>query len=82
MARSCCAARRQPQKACDPTLGGVHGVVEQDGDQPDYETALSYSSAKSDQLSFLQGGAWKEQGIKQFIEGQYRPGFGAFKKEN
>ena len=48
---------------------------------PDYETALSYSSAKSDQLSFLQGGAWKEQGIKQFIEGQYRPGFGAFKKE-
>jgi len=32
---------------------------------PDYETALSYSSAKSDQLSFLQGGAWKDQGIKQ-----------------
>jgi hypothetical protein len=29
----------------------------------------------------LQGGAWKEQGIKQFIDGQYRPGFGAFKKE-
>ena len=25
---------------------------------PDFETALSYSSAKSDQLSFLQGGAW------------------------
>ena len=48
---------------------------------PDYETALSYSSAKSDQLSFLQGGAWKDQGIKQFIEGQYRPGFGAFKKD-
>ena len=49
---------------------------------PDFETALSYSSAKSDQLSFLQGGAWKDQGIKQFIDGQYRPGFGAFKKEN
>ena len=48
---------------------------------PDFETALSYSSAKSDQLSFLQGGAWKDQGIKQFIEGQYRPGFGAFKKD-
>jgi trans-feruloyl-CoA hydratase/vanillin synthase len=48
---------------------------------PDFETALSYSSAKSDQLSFLQGSAWKDQGIKQFIEGQYRPGFGAFKKD-
>ena len=48
---------------------------------PDYDTALSYSSAKSDQLSFLQGGAWKDQGIKQFIDGQYRPGFGAFKKD-
>src|SRR6266550_1945533 len=48
---------------------------------PDFETALSYSSAKSDQLSFLQGGAWKDQGIKQFIDGQYRPGFGAFKKD-
>ncbi len=48
---------------------------------PDYEAALAYSTAKSDQLSFLQGGAWKEQGIKQFIEGRYRPGFGAFKKD-
>jgi len=48
---------------------------------PDFETALSYSSAKSDQLSFLQGGAWKDQGIQQFIDGQYRPGFGAFKKD-
>jgi trans-feruloyl-CoA hydratase/vanillin synthase len=47
---------------------------------PDYETALAYSASKSDQLSFLQGGAWKDQGIKQFLEGQYRPGFGAFKK--
>ncbi len=48
---------------------------------PDFETALSYSAAKSDQLSFLQGGAWKDQGIKQFIEGQYRPGLGAFRKD-
>jgi trans-feruloyl-CoA hydratase/vanillin synthase len=48
---------------------------------PDYEAALAYSAAKSDQLSFLQGGAWKDQGIKQFIEGQYRPGLGAFKKD-
>ncbi len=48
---------------------------------PDFDTALSYSSAKSDQLSFLQGGAWKDQGIKQFIDGQYRPGLGAFKKD-
>ena len=47
---------------------------------PDFETALSYSATKSDQLSFLQGGAWKDQGIKQFIDGEYRPGFGAFKK--
>ena len=48
---------------------------------PDYEAALAYSQAKSDQLSFLQGGAWKDRGIKQFLEGEYRPGFGAFKKE-
>jgi len=48
---------------------------------PDYETALSYSVSKSDQLSFLQGGAWKDQGIKQFLKGQYRPGLGAFNKD-
>jgi len=48
---------------------------------PDYEAALAYSVSKSDQLSFLQGGAWKDQGVKQFIDGQYRPGFGAFKKD-
>ena len=48
---------------------------------PDFETALSYSATKSDQLSFLQGGAWKDSGIKQFLEGQYRPGLGAFNKD-
>jgi trans-feruloyl-CoA hydratase/vanillin synthase len=47
---------------------------------PDIEAALSYSGAKSDQLSFLQNNAWKEQGIKQFIEGSYRPGKGPYKK--
>ena len=49
---------------------------------PDFETALSYSTSKSDQLSFLQGNAWKDSGIKQFIEGEYRPGLGAFKKDS
>ncbi|MGH7827193.1 MAG: p-hydroxycinnamoyl CoA hydratase/lyase [Candidatus Binatia bacterium] len=48
---------------------------------PDYETALAYSGAKSDQLSFLQGGAWKDKGIKQFLEGEYRPGLGAYQKD-
>jgi len=48
---------------------------------PDFETALSYSATKSDQLSFLQGGAWKDSGIKQFLDGQYRPGLGAFNKD-
>jgi trans-feruloyl-CoA hydratase/vanillin synthase len=48
---------------------------------PDIEAALAYSGAKSDQLSFLQNSAWKEQGIKQFIEGSYRPGKGAYKKD-
>ena len=47
---------------------------------PDIEAALSYSGAKSDQLSFLQNSAWKDQGIKQFIEGSYRPGKGPYKK--
>jgi len=48
---------------------------------PDYETALAYSTAKSDQLSLLQAGAWKDKGIKQFLEGEYRPGFGAYQKD-
>jgi len=48
---------------------------------PDYEAALAYSTAKSDQLSFLQGGAWKDRGIKQFLEGEYRPGLGAYNKD-
>lgn len=48
---------------------------------PDYETALAYSTAKSDQLSFLQRGAWKDKGIKQFLEGEYRPGLGAYQKD-
>ncbi|HLN87120.1 MAG TPA: p-hydroxycinnamoyl CoA hydratase/lyase [Candidatus Limnocylindrales bacterium] len=49
---------------------------------PDFETAFSYSATKSDQLSFLQGGAWKDSGIKQFLQGEYRPGLGAFKKND
>lgn len=48
---------------------------------PDYEVALDYSLTKSDQLSLLQKGAWKEKGIGQFLEGKYRPGFGAFDKD-
>ncbi|HWX76378.1 MAG TPA: hypothetical protein VNY32_02815, partial [Candidatus Acidoferrales bacterium] len=48
---------------------------------PDMDAALSYSTAKSDQLSFLQNSAWKDQGIKQFIEGSYRPGKGPYKKD-
>lgn len=48
---------------------------------PDYEAALAYSVAKSDQLSFLQNSRWKDQGIKQFLEGRYRPGMAPFKKE-
>jgi trans-feruloyl-CoA hydratase/vanillin synthase len=49
---------------------------------PDIEAALSYSVAKSDQLSFLQNSAWKDQGIKQFLEGNYAPGKGPYKKES
>jgi trans-feruloyl-CoA hydratase/vanillin synthase len=48
---------------------------------PDIEAALSYSAAKSDQLSFLQNSAWKDQGIKQFLEGNYAPGKGPYKKD-
>ena len=47
---------------------------------PDMNAALAYSLAKSDQLSFLQNNAWKDQGIKQFIEGSYRPGKRPYKK--
>jgi trans-feruloyl-CoA hydratase/vanillin synthase len=48
---------------------------------PDMNAALAYSLAKSDQLSFLQNNAWKDQGIKQFIEGSYRPGKAPYKKD-
>jgi hypothetical protein len=48
---------------------------------PDIEAALSYSAAKSDQLSFLQNSAWKDQGIKQFLEGNYALGKGLYKKD-
>lgn len=50
-------------------------------EMPNYEVALMWSMAKSDSLSLLQNNAWVEKGIGQFLEGKYRPGFGAFDKD-
>lgn len=43
------------------------------------DDALSYAMAKNNETSLLQGGEWLEQGIGQFMDGQYRPGQGAYK---
>lgn len=48
---------------------------------PNYDIALMWSMAESDSLSLRQNNAWVEKGIGQFLEKQYRPGFGAYDKD-
>ena len=43
----------------------------------DYEEAYSYSMAKGNEMTLLQGGAWVEKGIGDFMAGKYRPGLGS-----
>jgi feruloyl-CoA hydratase/lyase len=42
-----------------------------------YEEAYAFSSAKGDQLTLQQNGAWVEAGIGDFMKGKYRPGLGS-----
>jgi trans-feruloyl-CoA hydratase/vanillin synthase len=84
--RECLAEEVQKvvQKLCEKQPLALRACKEAYRDSlliPDIEAALSYSGAKSDQLSFLQNSAWKDQGIKQFIEGSYRPGTGPYSKD-
>jgi trans-feruloyl-CoA hydratase/vanillin synthase len=44
------------------------------GGQMNVEEAYAFSAAKGDQMSLLQGKAWVEQGIGDFMAGKYRPG--------
>ena len=76
--------RKLVKKLCEKEPNALRACKEAYRDSlliPDIEAALAYSTAKSDQLSFLQNNAWKDQGIKQFIDGKYRPGKGAYKKD-
>jgi trans-feruloyl-CoA hydratase/vanillin synthase len=46
-----------------------------------YEDAWYWLSAKVDQLSYQQKGAWVEQGIGKFLSKEYRPGLGSVELE-
>jgi len=39
-----------------------------------WDAAISYASAREDQLSWRQKDAWRQQGIGDFLKGEYRPG--------
>lgn len=41
-----------------------------------HDAALAFANAKVRELTYLQGGAWIEHGIGEFLEGRYRPGLG------
>lgn len=43
----------------------------------DYEEAYGFSMAKGNEMTLLQGGAWVEKGIGDFMAGKYRPGLGS-----
>jgi trans-feruloyl-CoA hydratase/vanillin synthase len=45
----------------------------------DRDAALNYANAKVRELTYLTKGEWLEQGIGQFLRGEYRPGFGTYK---
>jgi trans-feruloyl-CoA hydratase/vanillin synthase len=46
-----------------------------------YQDAWYWLSAKVDQLSYQQKGAWVEQGIPKFLDKEYRPGLGSVELE-
>jgi trans-feruloyl-CoA hydratase/vanillin synthase len=45
------------------------------------EETWYWAQAKTHETTQLQKGGWLDKGIKQFTDKQYRPGFGAFKKD-
>lgn len=47
----------------------------------DFEAAYHWLSAKGDQLTYRQKGAWIEQGIGKFLNKEYRPGVEAMPSE-
>ncbi len=47
------------------------------GKQMDYEEAYYWTSAKQNELTLRQRGAWLDEGIGNFMKGNYRPGLGA-----
>jgi trans-feruloyl-CoA hydratase/vanillin synthase len=44
------------------------------------DPALNFTVAKEAEMTVKQGDAWREQGIKAFVAGEYRPGLGGHEK--
>ena len=44
----------------------------------DHDAALAFANAKVRELTYLQKGEWLDQGIGQFLEGKYKPGFTSY----
>lgn len=45
------------------------------------DAALNYIVAKEAEMTMKQGDAWRSEGIKDFVAGEYRPGMGANEKK-
>jgi trans-feruloyl-CoA hydratase/vanillin synthase len=45
-----------------------------------FREAIAWETAKHSEMDYLQGGEWVKKGIPQFMEKQYRPGFGPYKR--
>ncbi|MEK7879438.1 MAG: p-hydroxycinnamoyl CoA hydratase/lyase, partial [candidate division NC10 bacterium] len=45
-----------------------------------YTEAVDWELANFAGLSEMTGGEWVKEGIKQFLEGQYKPGMGAYRR--
>lgn len=42
-----------------------------------WDAAVSYAAAKEKEVFVAQGGAWLEEGVKDFVKGEYKPGLKA-----
>lgn len=47
----------------------------------EHDAALAYANAKVRELTYLQKGEWIEQGIGQFLKGEYRPGLSDYQRK-
>lgn len=47
----------------------------------DYDEAVDWELAKFQEMSKLEKGEWVKDGVSQFVRGEYKPGFAAYKRE-